>query len=104
MTYRAAASMSDSEIASELAELNAKWDDLRRELDDGHGGSPGEWMVERMGELEHEYSRRLERRANGEPCQSCAGFGQRGCVICGVCGGMGQVHADGEKARGRDNG
>lgn len=68
MTYRAAASMSDSEIANELAELNAKWDDMHRELMESGGmsGSPGEWMHERMGELEHEYSRRLGRRANGE--------------------------------------
>jgi hypothetical protein len=53
--------MSDNDIDTELRELFAKWDELQKDLDESGGmsGSPGEWMVERMDELEGEKSRRL---------------------------------------------
>ena len=51
--------MTDAELKSELASLVAEWDELHSDPDDeGHGGSPGEWLVERMGEIEHEQKRR----------------------------------------------
>lgn len=53
--------MSDEEIAKELTELGRKWDGFRASEDSGHGGSPGEWMYERMGELETEQKRRGAR-------------------------------------------
>ncbi len=55
---RLARMMTDAEIASELESLGKKWDAFRDSDDEGHGGSPGEWMVERMGELETEQKRR----------------------------------------------
>lgn len=54
--------MKDEAIARELSRLEKKWAALRSG-DDGHGGSPGEWMVERMDELETEQ----RRRAAGGP-------------------------------------
>ena len=53
--------MSDNDIETELRKLFAKWDELQKDLDESGGmsGSPGEWMVERMDELEGEKSRRL---------------------------------------------
>lgn len=59
---RRAIDMSDDEITNELGELSAKWGDLRKELEEcgGHSGSPGEWMVERMDELETERVCRLK--------------------------------------------
>jgi hypothetical protein len=53
--------MTDAEIATELKSLGKRWDESRSRSDDeGHGGSPGEWMIERMGELEEEQRRRLK--------------------------------------------
>ena len=46
--------LKDAAIAAEMKRLHKRWDSIDRE----GGGSPGEWMVERMGELEHEQSRR----------------------------------------------
>lgn len=56
--------MSDNELDAELRELFAKWDDLRKDLEESGGmsGSPGEWLVERMDEIEAEKSRRLDKR------------------------------------------
>ncbi len=53
--------MSDNDIETELRKLFAMWDELQKDLDESGGmsGSPGEWMVERMDELEGEKSRRL---------------------------------------------
>jgi len=55
---KSAALLSDGEIAAELADLGKKWDAFTASDDEGHGGSPGEWMVERMDELETEQKRR----------------------------------------------
>ena len=53
--------MTTDAIIAERDELCAKWDDVRRELEEsgGHSGSPGEWMLERLCELDQE----LEKRA-----------------------------------------
>lgn len=56
-----AAKLTDAEIARELVDLGVKWKEFRDDLDEGHGGSPGEWMVERMDELETEQKRRAPR-------------------------------------------
>jgi hypothetical protein len=64
--------MTDAEIASELETLGKKWDEFRASDDEGHGGSPGEWMVERMGELETEQKRRKTKCIHGSPaCDDC---------------------------------
>jgi hypothetical protein len=47
-----------SALAAELEQLARKWDRLMSDEFDGHGGSPGEWMVERMDEIETELRRR----------------------------------------------
>jgi hypothetical protein len=56
-----ARTMTDAEIAAELKALGEKWDESVASDDEGHGGSPGEWMVERMNELETEQKRRKGR-------------------------------------------
>lgn len=55
---RPATALTDDEIARELDDLEARWKTSRRGDDEGHGGSPGEWIVERMDELETEQKRR----------------------------------------------
>lgn len=57
---KSAAAMTDGEIAAELEALDRQWSELRAALEEsgGHSGSPGEWMVERMWELEGEQNRR----------------------------------------------
>lgn len=47
--------MKDVAIERELSRLRKQWDGLDRE----GGGSPGEWIVERIGELEHEQKQRM---------------------------------------------
>lgn len=54
----AAKRMTNEEIVRELDQLRKRLDDLLCNIDEGHGGSPGEWMVERMDELESEQRRR----------------------------------------------
>ena len=54
---RKASVLTDEEIKRELSDLAAKWDESRDD-DEGHAGSPGEWIVERMDELETEQKRR----------------------------------------------
>lgn len=49
--------MQDAAIERELAKLAKRWDSFRASDPEG-GGSPGEWMVERMDELETEQRRR----------------------------------------------
>lgn len=56
-----AAAMTDAQISSELLDLSACFDRLRDNLGEGHGGSPGEWMTERMNELETEQLNRRRR-------------------------------------------
>ncbi|HYX22396.1 MAG TPA: hypothetical protein VFA98_16250 [Thermoanaerobaculia bacterium] len=55
--------MTTKEIRGEIELLSKEWDALRTKYDheDGHGGSPGEWIVERLGELEHELGKRGEK-------------------------------------------
>lgn len=53
--------LTDSQIEDELAALGKLFEDSRSD-GEGHGGSPGEWMVERMGELETEQKRRVPQR------------------------------------------
>jgi len=55
---RPATALSDAELTRELAELETSWKTFRANIDEGYGGSPGEWMVERMNELEIEQLRR----------------------------------------------
>ena len=55
-----ASKLSDKEIADELESLGRKWDEFRADLE-GMAGSPGEWMVERMDELETEQRRRKQK-------------------------------------------
>lgn len=43
--------MTRPEIETEIEDLKKKWD-ARRDDDEGHGGSPGEWIVERLEHLE----------------------------------------------------
>ena len=54
----AASRMTDAQLVEELDELEKKFNAFRDDLDEGHGGSPGEWITERMGELETEQVRR----------------------------------------------
>ena len=54
--------MQDAAIERELAKLAKRWTAFRVSEPEG-GGSPGEWMVERMDELETEKRRRA---AGGE--------------------------------------
>lgn len=54
---RSAKNLTDAELVSELKSVEAKWDDLRKNCD-GMSGSPGEWMVERMDEIDAEQKRR----------------------------------------------
>ena len=55
-----AASMPDADLAAEPADREVEWDAMRAALEEEEcgGGSPGEWLHERMGELEHELARR----------------------------------------------
>lgn len=50
--------MTDDQIKAELEKLRIDFCNFREGLD-GMSGSPGEWMTERMGELETERVRRL---------------------------------------------
>jgi hypothetical protein len=60
--------MSVKQISDELDVLAQRWRELRESLEDeGMSGSPGEYLVERMGELETELNRRLAPAlSNGE--------------------------------------
>lgn len=55
--------MTTEEIRKEHDLLSRKWDDLFTEYDNegGHSGSPGEWLWERLGELEQELKKRGEK-------------------------------------------
>lgn len=57
MQQKPAKDMTDVAIAAELDELDIRWEKFRANLD-GMAGSPGEWMIERMDELETEQKRR----------------------------------------------
>ncbi len=53
----ATAKMSIDQIHAELTALDIRWEGFHQSCD-GMSGSPGEWMVERMDELETELRRR----------------------------------------------
>lgn len=57
-----ASSLTDEQIARELQALGETWDASRAD-GEGHGGSPGEWMFERMDELGTEQKRRAKAKA-----------------------------------------
>jgi hypothetical protein len=57
MRRKPARQMTDDAIAAELTQLGKEFDDFREGLE-GMAGSPGEWMVERMDELNTERRRR----------------------------------------------
>lgn len=60
MREKPARSMTDDELTAELARVEKLWTDMRTDPEfEGHGGSPGEWMVERMDEIETEKRRRV---------------------------------------------
>ena len=76
-----ATALTDEEITRELGDLEAKWERFRDSDNEGHGGSPGEWMYERMLELEGELNKRDP--APGDPVldkspQLPAGLDRRG--------------------------
>lgn len=52
--------MTNAQIEQELELLAVEWEETRRDCEGA--GSPGEWIWERMDELETE----LERRQNGK--------------------------------------
>lgn len=57
---RPARLMSDDDLKTELQSLGERWDSFRASVsDEGMAGSPGEWMTERMDEIETEQRRRL---------------------------------------------
>jgi hypothetical protein len=58
MKERPVRRMSDDELTAELDKLGKEFDEFRDGLE-GMSGSPGEWMVERMDEIETEQRRRL---------------------------------------------
>lgn len=51
--------LTTKQIRLELAELDDQWEQFQKDLE-GMSGSPGEWMIERMDELETELKRRGE--------------------------------------------
>ena len=53
--------MSNALLYRQLDDLVVKWNKVR-EGNEGMGGSPGEWIVERMADLERELDRRGARR------------------------------------------
>ena len=57
-----ARNMQDAAIERELSKLKRRWDRFFATEPEG-GGSPGEWMAERMDELETE---QMRRAAGGE--------------------------------------
>lgn len=59
-TQLPARDLTDAELANELARVDELWTELKADLEEsgGHGGAPGEWMVERMDEIATEQSRR----------------------------------------------
>jgi hypothetical protein len=59
-TMNAARNLTTKQISDELDVLEGKWRDMRSNDDGGRGGSPGEWLVERMDELETELARRKD--------------------------------------------
>lgn len=57
MSEKPARLMTDAEIAVEIFAVEQRFDEYRAACD-GKSGSPGEWLVERLDELETEKLRR----------------------------------------------
>ena len=59
--------LSDAEIDAEEKWLGVQWDASRDALEESGGmsGAPGEWMWERLGELETEAMRRAKGGGDG---------------------------------------
>jgi hypothetical protein len=60
MMQHPAKNIATAELWRELAKTQEEWDQLRADLEEsgGHSGSPGEWLYERMNEIETELGRR----------------------------------------------
>lgn len=59
--------LTNSEIVSEFERVSKLWDDLFNDSDfEGHSGSPGEWMMERLNELETEQNKRAALKLAGD--------------------------------------
>lgn len=58
MTSERARDMTATELVAEHTRLCLAWDELRSDPELAGGGSPGEWMIERIGEIETEQRRR----------------------------------------------
>ena len=62
--------LTDAELVVEQTRVEKLWDEMHEpdpetgEEFEGHGGSPGEWMVERMDEIATEQSRRAAENAD----------------------------------------
>lgn len=51
--------LNDDELAAHKADMHRRIDDFFSDDEfEGHGGSPGEWMFERLNEIETEEKRR----------------------------------------------
>lgn len=53
-----ASELTNPELIAEHASRCAEWDAFFTPDFEGHGGSPGEWLAERIGELDQEVARR----------------------------------------------
>jgi hypothetical protein len=72
---RKPADMSVAEMQAEIADLTARSKQTAGDDDEGHSGSPGEWMWERIGDLDAALKER------GEPTEAPPPVGERAEVI-----------------------
>ena len=107
---RDVATMTDVEIKADLADVEARMKESQDSDDEGCGGSPGEWMLERAEELQATLDKRMLkalgvpeaflRRDGIEPCRACdnrgrvnvphpLGYAVMNWVTCSECGGKG---------------
>lgn len=56
--YKGAQALTDAELVPELRRMDDRFAKAFDDDGEGRGGSPGEWMVEWMGQLETEIKRR----------------------------------------------
>jgi hypothetical protein len=54
--------MSDAELLAELSLARHRFEHYRDDDDEGHSGSPGEWLYERIDELKTENERRINQQ------------------------------------------
>lgn len=61
MADKSARLMTDDELSTERKKLETQWDELQKDLEESGGmsGSPGEWIVERLDEINSERTRRV---------------------------------------------